>query len=150
MKTFVLDASVTMSWCFEDELSAYAESVLAYLRRSDAVVPPIWPMEVANTLLIGERRGRVVQATTEALLEGLRRLSIQVDSASPLETWTGAIALGRAQRLSVYDATYLALALRHSLPLATRDSRLRQAAHDVSVPVLSTGVEEPHDNHRAE
>ncbi len=137
MTTFVLDASVTMSWCFEDEVSIYAESVLAHLRRSDAVVPSIWPMEVANTLLIGERRGRVVQAKTEALLEGLRGLSIRVDNSPPLETWNSAVALARAQRLSVYDATYLALALRRGVPLATHDLQLCEAARDVGVPLLS-------------
>lgn len=138
MTTFVLDASVTMSWCFEDEVSSYAESVLSHLRRDDAVVPPIWPMEVANTLLIGERRGRVVQAKSQALLEGFRGLPIQVDSAPPLETWTSAVALARAHRLSVYDATYLALALRRSFPLATLDSRLREAAQNVGVPLFSS------------
>lgn len=139
--TFVLDASVTMSWCFEDETSPYAESVLEYLQRNSAVVPAIWPLEVANTLLAGERRGRVTRETTEALLAGMRDLPIVVETSIPLSSWNRALALGRSQRLSLYDATYLALALREDLPLATQDERLRIAAARVEVPLFSTEAE---------
>lgn len=137
---FVLDASVTMSWCFEDEITPYAESVLVHLRESRAIVPRIWPLEVANALLVGERRGRVVQAKTEALLNGLIGLSIGVDETAPLDAWDSALALGRTERLSLYDASYLALALREGLMLATQDARLRDAAGRVGVPLLAIEV----------
>lgn len=134
---FVLDASVTMSWCFEDEVTEYAESVLVRLREDAAIVPAVWPLEVANALLVGERRGRVLPTTTETLLRGLRGLSIGVDDAPPFDAWGSAISLGRMERLSLYDATYLSLALRDRLMLATQDARLREAAGRVGVPLLA-------------
>ena len=59
MSRFALDCSVTMGWCFESEADSYTRAVLSALPRGPAVVPPLWLTEVANVLLVAERRRRI-------------------------------------------------------------------------------------------
>ncbi|MHB1191859.1 MAG: type II toxin-antitoxin system VapC family toxin [Longimicrobiales bacterium] len=125
---FVLDASVTLSWCFEDEGGEYAERVLGALRSSEAVVASIWPLEIANGLAVAERRGRLDPAGAARFMELVLALPIAVDPASRGSGLREAHRLARARGLSAYDAAYLELALRHGIPLATLDARLRDAA----------------------
>jgi hypothetical protein len=68
VQEFVLDCSVALSWCFPDEHAPYPQSVLDSLTAARAVVPSLWPLEVGNTLLVGERRKRSTQADTSAWL----------------------------------------------------------------------------------
>ncbi|MGH9464930.1 MAG: type II toxin-antitoxin system VapC family toxin [Thermoanaerobaculia bacterium] len=128
---FVLDCSVTMAWCFEDEADRYSDGVLASLSDAAAVVPGLWPLEVANVLMVSERRGRVTREDGQRFLEHLASLPITVDPVAPA---AGEIlAVARAHRLSAYDAAYLHLAVRTDLPLATRDRTLRAAARAARV-----------------
>jgi predicted nucleic acid-binding protein len=131
MTRFVLDCSVTMAWCFEDEADRYSEAALAALAGSAAVVPGLWPLEVANVLLVAERRGRLTPEDGRQFLVLLAGLPITVDVAipDPREILT----LARVHRLSAYDAAYLELAVRDRLPLATRDRTLRAAARAARV-----------------
>lgn len=137
---FVLDASVTMAWCFEDEVTPYADGVLERLAENEAVVPPIWSLEVANVLLAGERRKRLTGAETTRFLEILRTLPIAVDEESLTQALGTVLALGRAQGLSAYDASYLELAARLGLPLATEDEALRQAAGRIGVGLFPSSA----------
>ncbi|MEK7407454.1 MAG: type II toxin-antitoxin system VapC family toxin [Acidobacteriota bacterium] len=125
---FVLDASVALAWCFEDEASAETEGVLEQLGASAAVVPSVWPLEVANALLVAERRKRVSRAKVAASLNVLRGLPISVDKETPARAFEGVLPLAREHGLSVYDAAYLELAIREGLPLATVDQGLKGAA----------------------
>jgi predicted nucleic acid-binding protein len=134
---FVLDASVTLAWCFEDEASPYAEAVLEKLAPGAAVVPSIWPLEVANALLVAERRKRLTRAKVTRFLQVLRSLPIVVDSEGGARALDTVLDLARAHGLSVYDAGYLELALRDGLPLATLDERLKRAARQAGVEVAS-------------
>ena len=129
----VLDASVTLSWCFEDEVHAYSDAVLEYLESGEALVPIIWPLEVGNALLVAERKGRLSKANTTRFLALLGQLPIVVERESPERMLRGIIALARAHSLSTYDASYLDLAMRNGLPLATQDSRLLHAAKQCGV-----------------
>src|SRR5512135_424260 len=97
------------------------------------LVPRLWHLEIANVLLVGERRGRCTQADTTAWLSFLSGLPIVVDVATEAHAWTDALALGRQHGLSAYDAAYLELALREGIPLATLDARLEAAALAVGV-----------------
>jgi predicted nucleic acid-binding protein len=133
---FVVDNSVVMAWCFEDEASAYSERVLDRLRETPALVPAIWPLEVANVLLIAERRDRLSEAQTAHFAQLLQVLPIQVEEADTARILGPVLAVGRAHRLSAYDAAYLELAARHGLPLATQESWLRKAARNAGVAVL--------------
>jgi predicted nucleic acid-binding protein len=122
---FVLDASVTACWAFEDETHPVADHALERIRKEEALVPSLWWFEVRNTLISNERRGRVTEADTAAILRGLSRLRVTVDR-SPDEA--SVLTLARKHRLTVYDASYLELAQREALPLATLDADLIRAA----------------------
>lgn len=126
MERFVLDCSLTMSWCFEDETSPYSERVLEALIEQEALVPPLWPLEVSNVLAIAERKNRLLPAQSLRFIELLQSLPISIE----LETRpiVEILALARELRLSAYDASYLDLALRTGLPLATLDKGLLAAA----------------------
>lgn len=130
---FVLDCSVTMSWLFKDEADNYSESILSSLRMHGAIVPAIWPLEVANVLLIGERRQRVTEAQSVQFTELLASLPISVLSRAMDQAFIAILPLAREHKLSSYDAAYLELALREGLPLATRDHKLRLAARHAGV-----------------
>lgn len=133
---FVLDASVTMTWCFINETTPYTLEILNRLRTEGATVPTRWPLEVANTLLVGERRRRVTEAEIFTFVQTLQALTITVDNAAATNAWGPVLALGRAQGRSAYDAAYLELAMRQGLPLATQDTRLSAAAARVGVPLV--------------
>lgn len=126
MKPFALDCSLTMAWCFEDEATPYSESVLEALAKSEAIVPPVWCLEVANVLLVGERKKRLTPAQSTRFVELLQGLPIALDAdVRPLGDLLG---LAREQRLTSYDASYLDLAVRTGLPLASLDGDLLAAA----------------------
>jgi predicted nucleic acid-binding protein len=120
-----------MAWCFEDESTPYSESVLEALAEGEAVVPPIWPLEVANVLLVGERKKRLVPAQSLRFVELLQNLPITL---SPDVRPPGVLlGLAREQGLSSYDASYLDLAIRTGLPLASLDGDLLAAADGFGV-----------------
>jgi predicted nucleic acid-binding protein len=127
--TFVLDASVTLAWCLTDEATDYTERVLDLLRNTDCIVPPIWPMEVANVLVVSERRRRLTPDETAMFARTLQQLPIRVD-ATPIDL-QGLMRLAREQSLSAYDASYLELAIQNGLSLATQDQHLLRAATNV-------------------
>jgi len=131
---FVADASMTLSWYLEGEATPYSLAVEVLLEQTTAVVPGIWPLEVTNVLIAGERRRRLTPGQTERILDLLRQLPIEVDQID-LRHATGPIAvLARSEGVSVYDASYLELAARRGLSLATLDTRLRAAAERLGVP----------------
>jgi len=133
-KTFVLDCSLTVAWFFEDEMNRYAQAVEDSLSKAAAVVPGLWPLEVANALLVGERRSRVTEANVTTFLRLLAALPIVLDDDTAIRAWQHSLHLARSHRLSVYEAAYLELALRRGLPLATLDDRLAAAAAAAGVP----------------
>jgi len=133
---FVLDTSVTMAWCFPDEETPETRDLFTRMRTSAAIVPAVWPLEVANVLLIGERRQRLTQAQVVQFIQLLQTLAITVDTGMATDALNPMVALGRNHDLSAYDAAYLELAMRWGLPLATQDARLRAAATRAGVPLL--------------
>ena len=122
---FVLDASVTAAWAFEDEQDSLAGEALEMTAQDEAFTPALWWFEVRNTLVVNERRKRIHSLDTARFSRELARLPIRIDSA-PDEAEV--LRLARAQRLSVYDAVYLELAQRMGLPLDTLDRDLERAA----------------------
>jgi predicted nucleic acid-binding protein len=132
-RVFVLDCSITLAWFFEDEADAYAEAVEDSLASASAVVPSLWSLEVANGLLVGERRRRTTEAKVTQFLTLLRSLPITVDDETAARAWQDTLPLARAHQLSAYDAAYLELAMRRDLALATLDEALAAAAEAVGV-----------------
>ena len=133
MSRFVLDNSVVMAWYFEDEANDFTAAILQSLASSEALVPTIWPLEVANVLLVGERRGRSTEARTSRFIALLDALPIRVDAATSQRALSEILTLAREQRLSAYDAAYLELAMREGVSLATQDQALRRAAEACGV-----------------
>jgi predicted nucleic acid-binding protein len=127
---FVLDCSVTMSWCFEEESEndIYAEHILKRLEREDAVVPRLWHLEVLNVLLASERRRRITSQQSDSFLEYLSLLPIRTDSMPVTIQDHEVLALARKYQLSSYDTAYLALAVGEGLQIATKDRGLIAAA----------------------
>jgi predicted nucleic acid-binding protein len=107
------------------------------LDRSQAVVPSLWPLEVANTVVMGERRKRSTPAQAATWLGFLGVLPIVVDGETTARAWGETLGLARAHNLSAYDAAYLELAMRRGLPLATLDEKLQAAAAAVGVSLYS-------------
>ena len=132
---FVVDNSIVMSWCFEDEGYSYSEAVLESLEAGEAFVPAIWPLEVGNVLLVAERKRRLSQASVVRFLELLGGLPIVVEQETPERMFKEIVSLAREHRLSTYDASYLDLAMRLDLPLSTQDTSLVKAAKKCKVPI---------------
>ena len=133
---FVIDNSVIMSWCFKDETSQYSDNILEKLTVSMAVVPSIWPLEIANVLLEAERKNRLGEADSARFITLINKLPIKVEQETPERMLKEIFALAREYDLSSYDASYLDLAMRNGFPIATLDEKLRIAAQRSRVPVL--------------
>ena len=131
----VIDTSVTMAWCFEDEATDQTDSVLDHLRQEAAVVPVLWHLEVANVLLVAERRRRITEAQATRFLALLGKLPIRADTA-PIDT-TAVVAAGRRHNLSAYDAAYLVLAERLAASLANLDTHLIAASKAAGVRLFT-------------
>lgn len=136
---FVVDASMAAAWFFEDQPEPLADRILGRLRdgTTTAVAPAIWPTEVVNALLVAERRGRTTEAKTDRYVTDLADLPVAVETVDAGLVGGRVLTLARRHALTVYDATYLDLAFRLRVPLATLDSRLRKAAEAVGVPLAS-------------
>ena len=132
---FVVDNSVVISWCFEDEGSSYTEAVLESLEAAEALVPAIWPLEVGNVLLVAERQKRLSRASVVRFLQLLGGLPIVVEREPPERMLKEIVSLARECRLSTYDASYLDLAMRLDLPISTLDASLVKAAGKCQVPL---------------
>ena len=133
---FVVDNSVVMTWCFKVENSHYSDFILNKLESVTAIVPSIWPLEVTNVLLVAERRKRISDADSTRFLALLSELPISVDQESPERMIKEIFALARKHNLSSYDASYLDLAMRKGLPIATLDKSLLAAAKRSEVSTL--------------
>lgn len=140
---FVVDASVTMAWCFDDEKNNYTEAILDRLSTDTAVVPAIWPLEVINVLIQAERKGRLTTSEADQFLLTLGELPIVVmdlrwpSDAEPL------ILRARQSRLTAYDTAYLVLALRQGCAIATQDRELKEAASDLGIALLAEESKPP-------
>ncbi len=134
--SFVLDNSVTMRWFFGDgkpQELVYAGKVLDTMKQDNAFVPLTWGLEVANVLARAEAKGLVKEARSDAFLEMLKGVDINVDTATFEQALSDTLHLARRYNLSSYDASYLELALRLGMPMATLDEDLKKAAKKAGV-----------------
>ena len=133
---FVVDASMTLAWCFDDETTETTDGVLRRLLLEGAIAPAHWPLEVANGLRYGEKRGRLNRSKlsiAESLLGDLLVDLVPLDVVAALR----AADVARRDDLSVYDAAYLELAASRGIGLATLDSRLSTACRKAGVPLIA-------------
>lgn len=136
MTGLVLDCSIAVTWCFEDEASDTCDALLERVRDEGALVPSLWYLELGNVMIQAERRRRIMPADVSIRLELIGDLPISIDDETSPRALHEILALARAQNLTTYDATYLELAIRHGLPLATNDKRLRSAGINCGVQVI--------------
>jgi predicted nucleic acid-binding protein len=135
---FVLDASIALTWCFPDEESRKAQEISERIAAGERLlVPAFWRHEMLNALLVGEKRKRLTPELTQAFIDDLGRLPVDVDApASSSVVFASTQALCRKHGLTAYDAAYLEVALREKHSLATVDEDLRRAATAEGVQVL--------------
>ena len=136
MSRFVLDCSVAVAWVIDEEATPATDSLLERLRDDGALVPALWRLEVANVLLQAERRERLGPAKITASLRLIDDLPIVTDPQTEARAFREILALARSESLTVYDASYLELAMRHDIALATQDQALILAARRLQVPTL--------------
>jgi len=129
----VLDASVAAAWCLGDEDDDYSVAALRSLSGGGVVVPHLWGLEMANVLLVAERRGRISGEDVHQACANLLSLPIAVDPVARDRALSTVLQLARAHGLTSYDAAYLELAMRYDLPVATRDGALVIAAESEGV-----------------
>jgi len=138
MAEFVLDNSVAMRWLLPSAKPSdqkYAEAVLKAFNEVDALIPSLWHLEAINVLLMAERRAEIDAGEVEGFISQLENLPLHVDRLTAQQAFSRTISLARIYKLSSYDATYLELAIREGLPLATLDKDLRKAAKKAKVDV---------------
>ena len=136
-RRLVLDASVAVAWFFDDEATEVSESVLNLLYAgAELLAPAVWPLEVANALLVAERRKRVSLAQMTALMSRITSFPISLETMDTARAFGPILSLARQQSLTEYDAAYLELALRRALPLATLDDELRRAARRAGIALV--------------
>lgn len=130
---FVLDCSITMAWCFEDESNEYTDAILEKLGISTAVVPTIWPLEVANVLLLSKKKKRITEVQLASFVDALSTLPIVVDPSTTSRAMHSIMVLAGQSDLTIYDAAYLELAIREGIPLITLDKGLIRAAKKLNI-----------------
>ena len=136
-KSFILDASVTMSWFLEDEIDVYGEQIKTAVQQgATPVVPALWAVETTHVVLRAERRQRLSAETARDILTLLKTLPVEIDDASSKVAFTEGWALAEAHQLSVYEAMYLELAIRRGLPVASLDAAFQKAAGRSGVPLF--------------
>jgi len=94
----VIDASIALTWCFEDEVTEATEAIGTLVDSEGAVVPDLWRLEVANILEIGVRRGRNDAIFREATLADLSLLPISVDPETDRQGWGATMQLAHRRR----------------------------------------------------
>lgn len=135
-KGVILDCSATMSLAFDDENDDSFQSMLDQLTTGLIYVPDIWPVEVGNVLLLGQKRNRITATDTSRFLAKLENLSINVINLALLRNIPEVLSIGNSYSISFYDAQYLYLAIKMNLPLVTLDKALRKAAAKEKILVI--------------
>ncbi len=133
---FILDCSLAMAWLFGDESTAATRELLDRLETEAGVVPALWFLEVTNVIAIAERTKRITTTDSDTFISKLSRLPLEIDAESPGRAFDDLLPLCRAHRLTSYDAVYLELARRRSLPLATLDAPLRKVGKKLGIKLL--------------
>lgn len=134
----VIDASLTVAWYFDDEATSATEALFDRVSETGAIVPALWRLEVASSFQVAIRRKRIDLEYRDDSLADLAQLPIAVDAETDARAWSATLRIADRLGLTVYDAAYLELADRSSLPLATLDKELRRAASAAGVQLLGT------------
>jgi len=137
--SLVLDSSATLAWIYSDETTEPIRRLFDAVAEDGAVVPALWRLEVANSLTVAVRRGRIDVNFRRAALADLALLDITSDDRTDIHAWGETLNVADRFQLTVYDAAYLELAQRRNLALATLDGELRTAAEALGLRLVITG-----------
>ncbi len=140
MTRCVLDSSVALAWVLPGEGTDATEALLDEIAADGAIASGMWPLETANVLLQAEKARRITIDERRRSLTTLAALPIHIDPDTASQAFTRTLSLAETQGLTLYDASYLELALRLALPLASLDKKLRQAASASGVALLGTAA----------
>jgi predicted nucleic acid-binding protein len=135
MPGIVVDSSIALSWCLPDEDTI--DQIQQEVAERGAIAPLHWPLEIVNALLVAERRQRITAAFRNAALQDLGALPIILDDETSARAWKEILQVAEAYRLTAYDAAYIELALRRTLPLATLDTDMQAAAQALGIALLA-------------
>ena len=133
---YVLDCSVTMAWLFTDETTPKILALRNQLKKTSAIVPELWPLEVANVLWVSEKKKRINHFQSSLFKKLLTQLPIVIDDKTKVYALGRILELAREFNITPYDASYLELSFRLGCPLATLDKTLIQAAKKSGIPIL--------------
>ena len=136
MAGFILDCSIAVSWCIEDEASDQTDELLELTKEHGAIVPSLWSLEVANVFINACKRGRISFDIAQKQLANLQALPIKIEPEDNRIIFKQIFQLANSHNLSVYDANYLGLALDKKLPLASKDKALNNAAKKLGIECL--------------
>jgi predicted nucleic acid-binding protein len=136
--SLVLDSSATLAWIYSDETTDPIRRLFDAVADDGAVVPALWRLEIANSLTVAVRRGRIDANFRRAVLSDLALLDITADDHTDVHAWGETLSVADRFQLTVYDAAYLELAQRRNLPLATLDRELRVAAKSLGLHLMGT------------
>jgi len=132
----VLDCSATLAWIYPDETTEAIRRVFEVIATDRCVVPTLWRLEVANGLTVALRRGRITPAFRAEALNVLDLIEVSIDTETGTHAWTTTLQLSDRFGLTIYDAAYLELAQRRSLPLASLDTALRDATRTLGLSAI--------------
>lgn len=131
----VLDASVTLCWCFREQRNPTSDKTFAILQsNAAALVPALWWYEIRNSAAMGVRRKRIDRLEVATFL---KRLELMVIKIAELPDSNTVLDLALRHNLTFYDAAYLELAQREDLALATLDHALVRAATAEGVSLIA-------------
>ena len=134
--SLVLDSSAALAWIYDEESTEPVRLVFKAVAEEGAVVPSLWRLEIANSLIGAVRRGRIDHGFCRAALADLSDLDIVVDGQTDARAWNATLEFADRFRLTVYDAAYVELAERRALPLATLDREMQRAGAGLGLRLL--------------
>jgi predicted nucleic acid-binding protein len=134
--SLVLDSSAALAWIYGDEATEPIRSVFNAVADEGAFVPSLWRLEIANSLTVAVRRGRVDHEFRRGALNDLADLDIVVDTQTDSRAWNATLEFADRFLLTVYDAAYVELAQRRALPLATLDRDMQRAGDQLGLRLL--------------
>lgn len=137
MNSFVLDASITLAWCFKDEQTSFTQSLMKKIDEFTIFVPSIWSLEISNVLIMAERQNRIKLVDVTNFIANLECLNIKVDDTTSMRSFHDILNLAYSKKMTTYDAAYLELALRTGFPLASKDKHLCKVAKSFGVQILN-------------
>lgn len=134
---FILDSSVAVAWFIEDEKSTASKALGILKSEGTAIVPPLWLYEISNALATAQKRQRLPSWEINGILKDLFELNVEVDAHPAIDNLITISLIAQQFDLSVYDSTYLELAVRYKLPLATNDKKLAQSARKAGIATIN-------------